>query len=111
MIRYYFECGFEYNEILQFLTEKHQHAISKSTLLRILKEFGLQKHNCCTDQHSFQIVRDRVKELLHGSVLSGAYRTILHSLQLEGSYACAFLFKLLQFFCLPEKIKFCLFSW
>ena len=40
-IRYYFNQGLEYSEILKFLQKYHHTIISKSTLLRQLKDYGL----------------------------------------------------------------------
>ena len=40
IITYYFNRGFEYNEILLFLVKHHNHHISYSTLLRRLRQYG-----------------------------------------------------------------------
>ena len=39
----YFFCGYDYNEILLFLSKYHNCEMSYSTLLRRLKEYGLQR--------------------------------------------------------------------
>ena len=80
VITYYFRCG-EYEEIIQFLTERHNHTISKSTLLRRLKQYGL-----CRQNKSIPDIRDHIKVPLNGPSLSGGYRRIWRSLQLEGIY-------------------------
>ena len=43
IITYYFNRGFEYNEILLFLVKDHNHHISYSTLLRRLRQYGLSR--------------------------------------------------------------------
>ena len=42
-IRYYFNQGLEYSEILKFLQKYYRTIISKSTLLRRLKDYGLSR--------------------------------------------------------------------
>ena len=41
IIKYYFQRGFSYEEIIHFLVKRHDHEISYSTLLRRLKTYGL----------------------------------------------------------------------
>ena len=41
IIKYYFQRGFSYEEIIHFLAKRHDHEISYSTLLRRLKTYGL----------------------------------------------------------------------
>ena len=45
IITYYYNRGFEYNEILGFLEKHHNHCISYSTLLRRLKQYGLSRRS------------------------------------------------------------------
>ena len=44
-IRYYFNCGFEYNVILQFLSKYHGVTLSLRTLSHRLKEYGLTRRH------------------------------------------------------------------
>ena len=44
-IRYYFNCGFEYNVILQFLSKYHGVTLSLRTLSHRLKENGLTRRH------------------------------------------------------------------
>ena len=39
-MKYYFNDGLNYQEILLFLSERHKHPLSYSTLLRRLKKYG-----------------------------------------------------------------------
>ena len=43
IIKYYFNHGHTYEEIVLLLNERHKHQISYSTLLRRLKSYGLSK--------------------------------------------------------------------
>lgn len=45
IIKYYFQRGFSYEEIIHFLAKRHDHEISYSTLLRRLKTYGLKRRN------------------------------------------------------------------
>ena len=43
IIKYYFDHGYTYEEIVLLLDEQHNHQISYSTLLRCLKHMGFPK--------------------------------------------------------------------
>ena len=45
VIKYYFQRGFSYEEIIHFLAKRHDHEISNSTLLRRLKTYGLKRRS------------------------------------------------------------------
>ena len=45
IIKYYFQRGFSYEEIIHFLAKRHDHEISNSTLLRRLKTYGLKRRS------------------------------------------------------------------
>ena len=85
-MKYYFQGGFNY-QILSFLSERHQHTLSYSTLLWRLKKYGLRRRGV-TDQEEFDDtfckVQRRMAELLNGSCSSVGYRTIWHVLEIEG---------------------------
>ena len=83
VIKYYFSRGFEYQEILHFLHKNHDHHISYSTLLRRLKQYGISRRNPNT-LHQMDDVRKRVQEILNGPGSAGGYRSVWHTLELEG---------------------------
>ena len=43
LITFYFNRGFSYNEIIQFLAKQHNFSISYRTLCRRLKSYGLYR--------------------------------------------------------------------
>lgn len=87
IITYYFNCGFSYEEILLFLDKRHNCKMSRSTLLRRLKVYGLSRRGFARNQHADCIidqVRQRVREIVNGPGSSGGYRTLWHTLEMEG---------------------------
>ena len=86
-IKYYFNQGFEFKEILLFLKTYHNLEISMRTLLRRLQVYGL-KRRCCETEGELRTkhfrVKNRIKEMLDGSGSVGGYRTVWHSLEMEG---------------------------
>ena len=61
----------------------HNHNISYSTLLRRLKQYGFSRRK----QPSEDLLRDvrkRIKEIIDGPGSLGGYRTVWHTLELEG---------------------------
>lgn len=61
--------------------------MSYSTLLRRLKAYGLGRRSFLTKDDSkstIQTVRQRVSEIINGPGSSGGYRTIWHTLEMEG---------------------------
>ena len=85
-IKYYFSCGYDYNEILLFLSKHHNCEMSYSTLLRRLKEYGLKRRNLIGPrlEDAFQRVQARIRELVNGPGSSMGYRAIWHCLKMEG---------------------------
>ena len=83
VIKYYFNRGFEYQEIILFLAKNHNHSISYSSLLRKLKQYGLSRRNL-DRQHKVADVRKRIEEIVCGPGSAGGYRSVWHTLQLEG---------------------------
>ena len=83
VIKFYFDRGFTYEEILAFLDKYHNHQISYSTLLRRLKEYNLSRRNKCKNS-SLDYVRSCIKSLVDGPESCGGYRTIWHSLEMKG---------------------------
>ena len=85
-IKYYFCCGYVYNEILLFLSKHHNCEMSYSTLLRRLKEYGLHRRELIGPrfEDTFQRVQARIRELANGPGSSLGYRAIWHCLKMEG---------------------------
>ena len=83
MITYYFNRGFEYNEILLFLAKYHNHHISYSTLLRRLRQYGVSRQKQPSEE-VLKEVRKRIKDIIDGPGSMRGYRTVWHTLELEG---------------------------
>ena len=78
LIEYYFNCGYSYEVILEFLERYHDISISLRTLKRRLNAYGLKKK-----KHEVDVarVRDLIKvEMAHAGAQSG-YRSIWHALR------------------------------
>lgn len=87
IIKYYCQRGFSYEEIIHFLTKRHDHEISNSTLLRRLKAYGLRQGIFFKADDSGEVleaVRQRIFEIIHGPGSCGEYRTVWHTLKMEG---------------------------
>jgi hypothetical protein len=87
IITYYFNRGFSYEEMLLFLEKRHYCKMSRSTLLRRLKAYGLSRRGFANNPNSNCIVeqvRQRIRELINGPASSGGYRTVWHTLEMEG---------------------------
>ena len=85
--RYYFNAGFEYNEIVLFLKKHHNIEMSGRTLLRRLKVYGLKRRyfeNEDSLQAKYDSVKNRIREMLGGPDSVAGYRTVWHSLEMEG---------------------------
>ena len=82
----------KYFEILQFVQRYHHTTISKSTLLRRLKDYGLsRRNNLNITNNVIQETRDRIVSIADGSGSSFGYRSVWHLLQLAG-------------FCVPRNL-------
>lgn len=78
-ITYYFNCGYTYDAIIDFLKTHHGISISLRTLNRRLKEYNLKRKNVTVDEAN---VRNLVKlEMANAGEQSG-YRTIWHALRI-----------------------------
>ena len=87
IIKYYFQHWFSYEVIILLLAKHHKHEISYRTPLRRLKAYGLGRRGFFTKDDSnstIQIARQYVSEIINGPGLSGEYRTIWHTLAMEG---------------------------
>ena len=84
LITYYFNRGFQYEEIIQFLGKYYNLSMSYSTLLRRLKQYGLKRRDQLTDD-LFTRARVRISDIINGPGSAGGYRTVWHTLELEVS--------------------------
>ena len=84
-IRYYFNEGLEHSEILKFLQKYHPTIISKSTLLRRLKDYGLSRRTRkILSLETIREARERIHPLIEGPASSSGYRSVWHSLKMTG---------------------------
>ena len=81
LIRHYFNKGFTYEEIRLFLQTKHDITFSLRTLKKRLSDMGLKRKNVAYDINN---VRNRIQEEIDGPGCSGGYRSVRHTLRLEG---------------------------
>ena len=81
LIRYYFYKGFTYEEIRKFLSQYHNKEMSLSTLKRHIKRLGLQRRNA---EYDIASVGNAIMSLLEGPDCSRGYRSIWHTLQMNG---------------------------
>ena len=87
VIKYYFQCGYDYTDIVLLLSKYHGYEISYSTLLRRLREYGLQRRGIKRTEDPDSIletVREKIKKMLKGPGSSWGYRMVWHSLEMEG---------------------------
>ena len=82
LIRYYFYKGFAYLDICRFLLQYHDIEMSLSTLKRRMKQLNLKRQN---PEYNVDFVRNEIITLLQGPHSSRGYRSIWHSLQLNGT--------------------------
>ena len=90
IIKYYFQHGFSYQEILLLLNERHNYEISYSTLLRRLKKYGLSKRGFFEREdadNNVERARQRIQEIINGPGSSAGYRTIWAYIR-NGRIAC-----------------------
>ena len=80
----YFDDGFTYLEIIEFLRERHGHHISLSTLKRHLKQFGKQRRSTENVRCSQGELVNVVEEELAGSGSGVGYRRIHRSILKKG---------------------------
>jgi hypothetical protein len=81
VITKYFKKGFEYSAIVEMLEKEHGVTMSIRTLKSRLNGYGLKGRNVVYDK---DIVKQCIDELLNGPGCMGGYRSIWHTLQLEG---------------------------
>ena len=87
IIKYYLQRGFSYEENIHFLAKRHDHERSYSTLLRRLKTYGLKRRDFSKVDVSGEVLeagRQRIIEIINGPGSCGGYRTVWHTLKMEG---------------------------
>lgn len=87
LITYYFHRGFTYDEIILFLAKRHNTEMSYSTLLRRLKVYGLNRRGFFQrdeSEETFHQAKRRISEMINGPQSSAGYRSIWHTLEMEG---------------------------
>eukprot|EP00794_Sanderia_malayensis_P013090 gene13091-14432_t len=88
VISYYFYPEYQYAEIIQFRERYHHFKVSCSTLLRRLKQFGLRRRfdrNSNTFHNTIITARQRIEKMLNGPESLSGYRSIWHTLEMEGT--------------------------
>ena len=85
-IRYYFNQGLEHSETLKFLQKYHCTVISKSTLLRLLKDCDLSRQTGKNlSLETIREARERIQPLIEGPTSSSSgYRSAWYSLKMTG---------------------------
>ena len=82
-IRYYFNQGLEYSEILKFLQKYHQTIISKSTLLGRFKDYSLSRRTGKNlSLETIREAREKIHPLIEGPASSSGYGSVCHSLKM-----------------------------
>ena len=81
LVRYYFQKGFSYKNILLFLSKYHDKQMCMRTLQKRLEDMGLKRRNVL---YNIEEVRNEIINNLNGPGCSGGYRSHWHSLRLKG---------------------------
>ena len=81
LLRYYFQKGFSYKNILLFLSTYHNTEMSMRSLQQRLHDMGLKRRNI---SYNIQEIRQELVKNLNGPGCSGGYRSHWHALRLKG---------------------------
>ena len=73
MLRYYFQHGYDYNTIMDFLAKFHDILISRRTLFNRLKKYGLRRRGCEGDVN---LIRELIRRELDGYGSLLGYRAV-----------------------------------
>jgi len=85
LLTYYFETGYAYEEILQFLRDRHDLEMSLSTLKRRLRLYGLKRKGNIVTNEKMQDLRSSIQNLVDdGAWSSLGYRTTWQLLKCRG---------------------------
>ena len=91
-LKYYFYKGFEYKNIIGFLSTYHNIELSRKTLERRLQQYGLRGKN---PEYDIGLVTEEVRRILYGPGCIPGYRHVRHTLQLKGYQVPRIIFELL----------------
>ena len=80
----HFNQGLEHVEILQFLQKYHHTTISKSTLLRRLKDYGLSRRTNLNITNVIQETREKLFQMMMNQDHFSGCRSVWHSAQFPG---------------------------
>jgi len=83
LITSYFNKGYSYNEIVNFLNHSHGITISLRTLKSRLRSYGLRRRGNYTDNHIETVVQSVIEHIRINGNTHG-YRYIWHMLRLNG---------------------------
>ena len=78
----YFRKGHEYSRIVELLEREHNVSMSIRTLKNRLNEYNMKRRNVNYDE---QFVREHMEEILNGPGCMGGYRSVWHTLKLQGT--------------------------
>ena len=81
IVREYFMCGYEYEDILKLLSQKHEVIISIRTLHRILRKEGLRRKS--TSVNSLELVTE-VRQMIENGGQNRGYRSVHQRLLQKG---------------------------
>lgn len=81
VLEYYFRKGYTYDEMLRFLSDFHGIDMSLSTLQRRLNEHDLRRRQVNYDMAA---LRSRIQAELDGPGCMAGYRSLWHTLRMEG---------------------------
>ena len=81
LIIYYFKKGYQYDSILKFLSSHHGFHISKSTLIRRLKENGIQRRRQSNTFNEFQRMERTIANEVTGPNSLLGYRLMWNQLK------------------------------
>ena len=86
VIRYYFNHGYKYDEILCFLNKYHSINLSYRTFLRRLQLYNLRRRNTIGThpQLTNGYLRNKIRNLINGPASAGGYRVVWHFLEMDG---------------------------
>ena len=76
LLRYYFQKGFSYKNILLFLSKYHNTEMSMRSLQQQLHDMGLKRRN---NSYNIQEIRQEIVNNLNGPGCSGGYHVKRHS--------------------------------
>ena len=80
-IHYYFYRGFNYKEIVLFLSQNHDIKMSMATFKRRLRRYRLRRQ---LPEYDIEEARASIQNIINGPGCLQGYRSVWHTLQLRG---------------------------